>query len=656
MKMNDSSLSIRDRIISIFSKNFLLTTLVITIVVSTIASYLIISRSESSRNSSISAVVNGADGWFSEQISRVNVLAETLSYEGYIDKRKSEAEDFMEKLIGENSSAYAYYFGLEDDTCYFSDHWDAPSDYKATERDWYPDAFANPDKAVVSEAYVDADTGRIVVTISKAILKDSKPIGVFAADFFVDDLLELVNKLSSKSSFAILIDKDGVILTHKDNNLIPRADQNGDMISTKYSDIKISENLIGSSERVTKFGKYIYTSEFIEDAGLTIIYATSIFSYFGGLIIFYIISLVLIVIIYISVSKKLSKFIVDSLSPLDNLITVSSDIKNGNLSSRILYDSKDEIGTVCKIINESNEAISGYIKDIDEKLGYIASGDLRVEIVSDYIGDFQQLKDSINKIAETMKNSVIKIIDSSDSVYSSSCDVHAGADTLAKDVEAVTELVSNVQEKISNVEVSFDKSNNDIDNVSIVSENAIKKLHEGTYSLQDLQSAMIQITEKSDAISDIIDIINAIASQTNLLSLNASIEAARAGDAGKGFAVVADEVRKLAEQTAEAAYKTTSLINESKDAVNNGNLLVEETANKMAQIVEMNESVNKKLFNIAESIKVENEIIKEVSSSIYEIEDFTRNTQATSQECVALSTTLNEQANLMKDAVSRFRI
>ena len=90
MKKNDSSLSLRDRIISVFSKNFLLTTLVITIVVSTIASYLIISRSESDRNSSVSAVVNGADGWFSEQISRVNVIAETLSYEGYIDKRKNE--------------------------------------------------------------------------------------------------------------------------------------------------------------------------------------------------------------------------------------------------------------------------------------------------------------------------------------------------------------------------------------------------------------------------------------------------------------------------------------------------------------------------------------------------------------------------------------
>ena len=155
---------------------------------------------------------------------------------------------------------------------------------------------------------------------------------------------------------------------------------------------------------------------------------------------------------------------------------------------------------------------------------------------------------------------------------------------------------------------------------------------------------------------NIIDIINTIASQTNLLALNASIEAARAGEAGKGFAVVANSVRDLAEQTAEAASKTTLLISESKSAVDDGNVLVESTANQMANVVNMNEAVNRRIQSIADSVKLESGIVEDISSSIMKMEDFTSNTQATSQECLALAVTLNEQANIMRGTVEKFKL
>lgn len=87
----------------------------------------------------------------------------------------------------------------------FSDGWEVPADYKATERDWYPDSYANPDKVFVSSAYVDADTGRIVATISKAIVKDGTPVGVFVAVFFTDTLTQMTTELSASGSYAILL-------------------------------------------------------------------------------------------------------------------------------------------------------------------------------------------------------------------------------------------------------------------------------------------------------------------------------------------------------------------------------------------------------------------------------------------------------------------
>lgn len=653
---NTNEQSLRYSITRFFSKNFLITTLLVSLVVSAIATYIIISRSEANRSSSVSAVVNGAEGWFGEQIARVNVLADTLAYEDYVGARFNESEAYMAKLIEENPAAYVYYFGLSDDRCVFSDGWDIPSDYKATERSWYPDAYVNPDKAVTSEAYVDADTGRIVITISKAIVKDGKPVGVFAADFFVDDLLSMAKELSSNSAFAILVDKDGVVLTHKNEKYIPTADSNGDMISTSYDKLGIPKELIGVKERTTKFRNNIYSAEYVEEAGLTVIYAISILKYFGGLIAFYAIGFVLIMILYIIASKRVDKYMCIALQPLETLMDASDNMKRGNLSSTADYESADEIGTLCKVINDTNRTIKGYITDIFDKLGRIADGDLTAEVAEDYVGDFQELKNSINSITHTIKESLIKISESSETVYTSSCDVHAGADALAQDVENVTSLVLKIQEEILTMKESFANSSASISGVSTVSENSIEQLHNGMHSLQDLQTAMVEITEKSNSISDIINIINKIASQTNLLALNASIEAARAGEAGKGFAVVAESVRQLAEQTAEAASRTTALITESKEAVNRGNELVETTASQISEIVNMNSSINETIHAIAESVRAESELVDGVNSAVIEMEDFTRNTQAMSQECVALSTTLNEEANKMKEAVSKFKV
>ena len=648
--------SLRYKITKFFSKNFLITALIVTFVVSSIATSIIINRNEATKNTSVNALINGSNGWFNSQISRVSVIANALANSSYTDIKFYAAEEYLASLVEENPAAYAYYFGLKNEKCVFSDGWKAPDDYKVTERSWYPDAFKNPDKTVISEAYVDAESGRIVITISKAIVQNGAAVGVFAADFFVDDLIKVATDLSDNNSFAIMIDKDGVILTHKNDKFTPSADSNGDMVCTKYNEVGIPDNLVGNTTRTTKIGRYIYTSEYIPDIGLTVIYAVSFIKYFGCLIIFYLASLILILIIYKLVIKKVDKYLLETLSPLDNLITVSKEIKKGKLRNKVDYVSDNEIGILCSAINESNETIKGYIEDVSDKLGRIASGDLTVEISDDYIGAFRELKESINSIAQVMRESISSIAESSETVYLSSCDVSSGANALAEDVEAVIGVVNEVQEKISTVRNSFNESNESIQSVSSFSNQAIDYLHDSTHSLQNLQTAMDRIIEKSDAISDIIDIINTIASQTNLLALNASIEAARAGEAGRGFVVVANSVRDLAEQTAEAASKTTLLISESKSAVDDGNVLVESTANQMANVVNMNEAVNRRIQSIADSVKLESGIVEDISSSIMKMEDFTSNTQATSQECLALAVTLNEQANIMRGTVEKFKL
>lgn len=506
----------------------------------------------------------------------------------------------------------------------------------------------------MSAAYVDADTGRIVITISKAIVKDGTTVGVFAADFFVDELIDMAEALSSDSSFAILVDKDGTVLTHKNTSFVPTVDAEGEMVATTYEQTGISENLFCPAKRTQKTSGYMYTSEYIPTAGITVLFATSLMSYFGGLIAFYLISIILIITIYFAMTKKVRRVLSASLAPMENLIAVSKNMESGKLDYVSDYTTEDEIGSLCHAIERSNSAIKGYVVDISEKLSGIAAGDLTVSVSNQYAGDFAPLGESINDIADSTRKALQVISDASESVYRSAGDVQEGAGSLASEVQNVSGLISGIEAQIDEIRNSFAESMSIVNEAGTLSGDVISHLDEGERALQELVQAMDEITEKSKAISAIIDIINEISSQTNLLALNASIEAARAGEAGKGFAVVAGSIRSLAEETSTAASRTTELINESNAAIAKGNGLVAVTSQQMESIVRITDEMNGKIRGVAHSIDAENKVLQEVKDAVRDVDSFATNTQATSEECVALSTALNEQADHMQQAVKRF--
>jgi len=508
----------------------------------------------------------------------------------------------------------------------------------------------------VSSAYVDADTGRIVVTVSRAIVQNGKTVGVFAADFFVDDLINMTTTLSSSASYVILVDKDGTVLTHRNPAYIPSADANGDMVAVTYDQIGIPSNAYSPAQRICAVGSTLYTSEFISNAGITVIIATGLMSYLGGLIVFYIISILLIVVIYLSTRKKIQAFLNKSFEPMEELVLVTEDMKQGKLDYVATTTEDDEIGSLAKAIEQSNDSIRGYISDISDKLQKMSDGDMTVEVTDEYVGGFAPLKDSINNIVASMRAALSIIQESSGAVFDSAKNVHSGATSLSDDVSNVTEIVADIEGMINKIQLSFRESMEIVSEASTLSSNAINNLDDGNRALQDLVMAMNEIREKSVSISEIIGIIDDIASQTNLLALNASIEAARAGEAGKGFAVVADSVRTLAEQTGSAAARTTALISESEEAVLRGNKLVESTTEKMEQIVVITNDVNNRIQSISACIDEENDVVRNVKEAVDNMGSFTTNTQATSEECVALSDILNEQADNMQNAVKKFTI
>ncbi len=652
-----ADMTIKERLEAYVVRSLLIAIFIFVIGIGSVASYYLIEKADALITARTNAMVTGADEWFDIQGAYVTTLATTMEQMGFNETASEECTAYLARTMEDNEAAYCYYAGFVDKTCSFGDYWEpAPGEYDPLTRGWYKGALET-DGVYISEAYVDATTGKMVITISKAVKKDGKVTGVVGADFFLDELEALANSLGSSSSYAILIDRDGTVITHKNKDYLPAVLADGSEKYTSYVDAGIAAKLFQPANRVKKVTlSRVYRSEYLEESGFTVVYATKFTSYYGASLLFYG-CCILLVIIAIIVSKKYSKKMLTKLfSPFDELNDMAEKMAGGELGYDAKYTRDDEIGNLCVAIQNSNNAISGYITDIDEKLNMMSDGDLTVQIDQEYVGDFSSLKESINGIAQSMRKAMAVISEASEAVHTSAENVASGAGDLADDVQHVTLLVNDVNTQISEIQTKFTESLNVADESMHLSDKAMTYLDESNAHTNELLEAMKEITDKSSQIAEIIEIINGIASQTNLLALNASIEAARAGEAGKGFAVVADSVRDLAEQTSQAAGRITGLISESTTAVEKGNQLAEETTEKMKQVVEITNDFNNHVEMIVSSIKEETELVDAVSGNVDQMESFATNTSATSEECVALSSELYDQVEVMNKQINAFRI
>lgn len=636
---------------------------IISVVLCLLTGVLLVQKTKEAYTVETEVFTEKIQAWYEKQISELKVIANTIDYYHMTSNPSMDSFTYLAECLKQNETVYDYYYGLSDKTCVFGGGWEpAPGEYDPTIRDWYKDTVAE-DSVTISSAYVDADSGRMVITIAHPLKEDGKIIGVLAADIFIDDIAKMVNEISTSGyQYGILVDKAGTVLAHNKTEYTPSVDSQGNEILTKASDINISNKLIGTEETVVTTsiekgnGLRVFTAKTNLLSGTTLIISHNIFSYYNGVVVSIVACILTLVIAGFISKTTIKKRLLLMFAPLRSLNTVADHMAKGNLSYENDYESDDEVGQLCKAVANSNKKIQAYIFDVRDNLEKMAQGNFNIHIDMDYIGDFAPLKTAINEIAASLKVTMQEIEETASNVYKSAENVAGGANNLAEDVMTVTHLVDEVETDIANVKVEFRNSQNNAKESLTISENTKQVLLTGNEKMVDLLNAMDRITTASNQISQIIDIINDIASQTNLLALNASIEAARAGEAGRGFAVVAESVRELSARTAEAANNTTILINQSTEVVAEGQQLVKETADTLHTVVSKTENVNMQIQKIAATVEQEIEIINKVSKSFEHVSDFTQNTSATSEECVALSNELFEQANHMHDILARFEI
>lgn len=345
------------------------------------------------------------------------------------------------------------------------------------------------------------------------------------------------------------------------------------------------------------------------------------------------------------------------LQPIIKVSEQMNTLAEGNFSTEMDLKAEDnEVGRMVADIAFMKENLHGMIGEISKVLNQMGDGYYNIQLNQEYVGEFVEIKESFLIIAQKMRETLMALREVSGQIDSGSEQLAYAAEDLAEGSTNQAGQLSDVVHVFQGMTESMERNVTEAKASVQIATKAGVSLAEGNTKMQELKTAIGEISKCSEQIGTIIGAIEEIASQTNLLSLNAAIEAARAGEAGKGFAVVADQVKSLAGESAKAAGQTTKLIETTIAAVESGISIADQTAENMEEVMQGAMEATEKMEQIAQMLQDDVGQMYQVRESLNQVSAVVDNNSATSQETAAVSEEQKAQVESMVELMDKFVI
>ena len=406
------------------------------------------------------------------------------------------------------------------------------------------------------------------------------------------------------------------------------------------NDIKSLSEQLGNS--IDKTAVHYYTMTKYTGVGMTV----------AGILL-----LLADVVFGLRVTRKMASAIVE---PVQEITEAAKIMYSGDMSvgERITYESENEIGQLADALRGTTKNLSDYVNEISAILQRMATGDLTEDSneITDFLGDFASIKESFVHILKRFNSTLTNIQTSADEVEEGANGISQSSQALAEGATDQASAIQQLDATVTSVANMATESARETQQAYDDIQKTVSDAEQEKEKMKELTDEMRRIYEISSEIGNIIVTIENIASQTNLLSLNASIEAARAGEAGKGFAVVADQIGKLAADSANSAAETKELISKTVQEIEKGNAVTETVSQSFDRVIasmntfaDVAHQINETAVNQASALEQVNQGIDQLSAAV-------QNTASSSEESAAISEQLSAKAEELDTLVRKFKL